>query len=151
MSHQKKYLVAFRSYGKWVSSRPLRDLVNSRWNSGIEARHFQPFKFPSNGRPLLLTSQEREFRFDKGLRRKCGNHKINNETACTLHPPYGDVRLDNRGILDVDPQKITAAAKVPALSSFVFFLSRLDSITTKLLTHSTMQLPSSFSYGQRKK
>ena len=72
-------------------------------------------------------------------------------TASTLHPPYEDVRLDNRGILDVDPQKITAAAKVPALSSFVFFLSRLDSITTKLLTHSTMQLPSSFSYGQRKK
>lgn len=43
-------------------------------------------------------------------------------TASTLHPPYEDVRLDNRGILDVDPQKITAAAKVPALSSFFFFL-----------------------------
>lgn len=73
-------------------------------------------------------------------------------TASTLHPPYEDVRLDNRGILDVDPQKITAAAKVPALSSFFFFfLSRLDSITTKPLTHSTMQLLSSFFIWLKKK
>jgi len=114
----KKYVTYFKSYGKWVSSRALRDLMNSHWNSEAEPRNFQPFKLPYEGRPLRPTTQEREHRTNKKLCYDCGNHKKDDGKACSWHPLYDDVRRDNGTIPGVDPRSLADSKKASALTSY---------------------------------
>lgn len=136
----RKYLTAFKGYIKWVYSRPLQDLMNSQWNVGAEVKDFQSFRLPFNGRSLLLTSQKRGFRSDKGLCPNCGNYKNDDGNACTLHPLNEHVQLDSRTILGVDLQKITTVPEVSALS--ISSLERAEHIRDQniALLHSVSNL-----------
>lgn len=114
--------------------------MNSQWNVGAKARDFQSFIPPFNGRSLLLTSQKRGFRSDKGLCLNCGNYKNDDGNACTLHPLYEHVQLDSRTILGVDLRKITTVAEVSALS--ISSLERAEHIRDQniALLHSVSNL-----------
>lgn len=80
-----------------------------------------PFKHPVKDQTLLPTNREQIFRSDKGLCFDCVNHKKDNETACTLHPLYEDMRHDKLSFrfqkvtwdLELDTQQITKKKETP--------------------------------------